>query len=61
MTQALQQIQQAGYTIDPAVLATFNPYRREQYNRFGNYALNPNRSPEPLEQFLAFQIPGLST
>lgn len=59
MTQALQRIQQAGHTIDLAALATFNPYHTEKYNRFGNYALNPNRSPEPLEQYLAFLIPGL--
>lgn len=61
MTQALQRIQQAGHTIDRAALATFNPYHTEQYNRFGNYALNPNRFPEPLAQYLAFLIPGLST
>jgi len=60
MTQALQRIQQAGHTIDLEVLATFNPYHTDQYNRFGNYALNPNRSPEPLEQYLAFLIPGLT-
>ena len=60
MTQALQRIQQAGHTIDLAALATFNPYHTEKYNRFGNYALNPNRLPEPLAQFLAFLIPGLS-
>lgn len=57
MTRALQQIQQAGHPIDPAALATFSPYGTEQYNRFGSYALNPNRLPEPLAQYLAFQIP----
>ncbi len=56
MTQALQKIQQAGHVIDLAALATFSPYGTEQYNRFGNYALNPNRLPEPLELYLAFQF-----
>lgn len=51
MTRALQQIQQAGHPIDPAALATFSPYGTEQYNRFGSYALNPNRLPEPLAQY----------
>ena len=60
MTQALQRMQQAGHTIDLAALATFNPYHTDKYNRFGNYALNPNRLPEPLAQFLEFLIPGLS-
>jgi len=61
MTQALQRIQQVGHTIDLAALATFNPYHTDQYNRFGNYALNPNRLPEPLAQYLEFLIPGLPT
>lgn len=60
MTQALQQIQQAGHTIDLAALATFSPYSTEQYNRFGDYALNPDRRPEPLEQYLRFPIHGLA-
>ncbi len=60
MTQALQQIQQAGYPMDLAALATFSPYGTEPYNRFGDYALNPNRLPEPLERYLAFQIAALS-
>jgi len=59
MTQALQQIQQAGHLIDLEALATFSPYATEQYNRFGDYALNPNRRPEPLERYLAFQIGAL--
>jgi hypothetical protein len=60
MTQALQQIQRAGHPIDLAALATFSPYGTAQYNRFGDYALNPNRLPEPLERYLAFQIAALS-
>ena len=59
MTQALGQIQQAGHAIDLAALATFSPYGTEQYNRFGHYALNPDRLPEPLERYLALPIAAL--
>ena len=45
-----------GHPIDPAALATFSPSGTEKYNRFGSYALIPNRLPEPLAQYLAFQI-----
>ena len=33
-------------------LAKLSPYQTEHINRFGNYSLNPNRTPEPLEQHL---------
>jgi hypothetical protein len=59
MTQALGQIQQAGHAIDLAALVTFSPYGTEQYNRFGHYALNPDRLPEPLERYLALPIAAL--
>ncbi len=60
MTQALQQIQRVGHPIELAALATFSPNGTAQYNRFGDYALNPNRLPEPLEPYLAFQIAAVS-
>lgn len=56
MTRALHQIRQAGHTINLEALATFSPYRIEQYNRFGSYTLNPNRTPEPLEPYLTFEF-----
>ena len=36
-------------------LSTLSPYRTEHINRFGNYVIDFNRMPEPLEQH-----PGLS-
>jgi hypothetical protein len=36
-------------------LSTLSPYRTEHINRFGNYVIDFNRIPEPLEQH-----PGLS-
>ena len=53
MTKALHQISQEGHTVDLEALATFSPYRTGQINRFGDYAINRNRTPEPLEHHLA--------
>ena len=50
MTKVLQQMHEEGHIIDMAALATFSPYRTGQINRFGDYAINRNRKPEPLEQ-----------
>jgi hypothetical protein len=52
MTRALQQMREEGYAIDLEALATLSPYQTEHVNRFGTYVLNPNRTPEPLEQYL---------
>jgi hypothetical protein len=49
MTRALNQAAQEGHAIDREALATFNPYRTEHLNRFGKYAVNPNRIPDPLD------------
>ena len=57
MTKALHHIQQDGHAIDMEALATLSPYRTEHINRFGNYTVNPNRLPEPLEPYLEFQLP----
>jgi hypothetical protein len=56
MTRALHRIQKDGHVIDMEALATLSPYRTEHINRFGNYTVNPNRLPEPLEPYLAFQL-----
>ena len=53
MTKVLQQMHEEGHIIDMAALATFSPYRTGQINRFGDYAINRNRKPEPLEQILS--------
>jgi hypothetical protein len=50
MTRALQQLLEEGHTVDVEALSTLSPYRTGHINRFGNYVINPNRMPEPLEQ-----------
>ena len=52
MSEALKKMVEDGHTIDQEALACFSPYQTEHINRFGNYSLNPNRTPEPLEQHL---------
>jgi len=39
---------QEGHTLDLEALSTLSPYRT-RINRFGNYVVNPDRFPEPLE------------
>jgi hypothetical protein len=41
-------------------LSTLSPYRTEHINRFGNYVINPNRMPEPLEQHLGLSLSPVS-
>ena len=55
MTRALQRLLQEGGTVNMDALSTLSPYRTEHINRFGNYVIDFNRMPEPLEQH-----PGLS-
>jgi hypothetical protein len=43
-------------TANREALATLSPYQTEHINRFGNYVLNPNRTPEPLEQHLQIAL-----
>ena len=61
MTKALQQMIEEGYTLDVEALSTLSPYRTEHINRFGNYVINPDRLPEPLEQYLGFSLAPVST
>jgi Tn3 transposase DDE domain len=56
MTKALQQLLEEGHTLDIEALSTLSPYRTEHINRFGNYVINPDRLPEPLEQHLGFSL-----
>jgi TnpA family transposase len=52
ISAALDWMREEGYDIDVEALAVFSPYQTEHINRFGNYTLNPNRRPEPLEWHL---------
>jgi hypothetical protein len=57
MTTVLNQMHREGHTIDMEALMTFSPYRTEHFNRFGDYVLNKNRMPGPLER-LEIPLPG---
>jgi hypothetical protein len=56
ITKALRELLEQGHTADREALATLSPYQTEHINRFGNYVLNPNRTPEPLEQHLEIAV-----
>jgi hypothetical protein len=49
-----------GHSVDMEGLSTLSPYRTEHINRFGNYVINPNRMPEPLEQHLGLSLSPVS-
>src|SRR5215510_527458 len=61
MTKDLQQLLEEGHTVDMEALSTLSPYRTKHINRFGNYVINPDRMPEPLEQHLGFSLWPVST
>jgi hypothetical protein len=46
--------------LDMEALSTLSPYRTEHTNRFGNYVINPDRLPEPLEQHLGLSLSSVS-
>jgi hypothetical protein len=60
MTRALQQFLEKGRTVDMDALSTLSPYRTEHINRFGNYVINPDRMPEPLEEHLELSLSPVS-
>ena len=60
MTKALQQLLEEGHRLDIEALSALSPYRTEHINRFGNYVINPNRLPEPLEEHLRFSLSPVS-
>lgn len=57
MSKAIQQLTTEGKSIDWEALSTLSPYRTEHINRFGNYVINANRRPEPLEPLMQFSMP----
>jgi TnpA family transposase len=56
MTKALRQLLEEGQPVDLEALSALSPYRTEHINRFGNYVINPDRKPEPLEAQLSFSF-----
>jgi hypothetical protein len=46
--------------VDMDALSTLSPYRTEYINRIGNYVINPDRIPEPLEEHLDLSLSPVS-
>jgi TnpA family transposase len=57
MTKALQLLMGDGNPIDEEALACLSPYQTEHINRFGRYALKPDRVPEPLDRVRVLRMP----
>ena len=57
--KALQQLLEEGHGRHRGS-EQLSPYRTEHINRFGNYVINPNRMPEPLEQHLGLSLSPVS-
>ena len=57
MSNALQRLVAEGYELDADLIACSSPYLTEHLNRFGRYALNRDRVPEPLDSVRKFKMP----
>ena len=49
MTDILHQLAQEGYTITPQMVARLSPYLTQHIKRFGDYVLDMDAMPEPLQ------------
>lgn len=49
ISTALKQLQQDNHAINKENVARLSPYRTGHINRFGNYEINLNRTPDPLD------------
>jgi hypothetical protein len=54
-----RRIQASRFAGASPVSHSHGPCQTEHINRFGNYVLNPNRTPEPLEQHLQIALAGI--
>ena len=57
MTKALERLAIDGHTFDEELASSVSPYQTEHINRFGRYALNHDRIPEPLDSVRALRMP----
>jgi hypothetical protein len=57
MTKALERLAIDGHTFDDELASSVSPYQTEHINRFGRYALNHDRIPEPLDSVRALRMP----
>jgi len=49
MTDVLHELAQEGYAITPAIVARFSPYLTGNIKRFGDYVLDMDSIPDPLQ------------
>jgi TnpA family transposase len=57
MTDVLAQLAQEGYTITPQMVARLSPYLTQHIKRFGDYVLDMESKPEPLQPNKVFLTP----
>jgi len=57
MSNALERLVAEGYALDADLIACSSPYLTGHLNRFGRYALNRDRVPEPLDSVREFKMP----
>ena len=61
MTNVLHEMAREGYPVTPEVVATFSPYITEHIKRFGEYVIDTDSTPPPLQPdkpFLAKDVLG---
>jgi TnpA family transposase len=56
MTKVIRQLAKDGQRISAEALALISPYQTRHVNRFGHYAVNLDRTPEPVEYELPFTV-----
>lgn len=54
MSKTLKQMQLQGFPIDEHVLKGLSPYRTNHINRFGDYTLDLNKKPSPIDYKINF-------
>jgi hypothetical protein len=56
MTKVIRQLATDGQRISAEALVLISPYQTRHVNRFGHYAVNLDRAPEPVEYELPFTV-----
>ena len=56
MTKVIRQLAKDGQQISAEALALISPYLTRHVNRFGHYAMNLDRTPDPVEYELPLSV-----
>ena len=56
MTDVLHEMAKEGFNVTPEVVATFSPYLTEHIKRFGEYVIDPNLVPPPIQPDKPFLV-----